>query len=90
LPRLCDCRAAGVFFSERRGKKLLRKFVIPTQVIHNYGHGGSGITIFWGCAADVYRLVNQIRGEKTKKNKKGRRGSIASASVAVRPLTSRL
>ena len=28
-----------------------------TRVIHNYGHGGSGVTLSWGCADDVVALV---------------------------------
>ena len=36
----------------------------PLKVIHNYGHGGSGITIFWGCAKDVCDLVKDIKNEK--------------------------
>ncbi|XP_046839234.1 D-amino-acid oxidase-like [Xenia sp. Carnegie-2017] len=27
------------------------------QVVHNYGHGGGGLSLFWGCAVDVRDLV---------------------------------
>jgi len=30
------------------------------HVVHNYGHGGSGVTLFWGCAQEVLVLVNGI------------------------------
>ncbi|MFT4152435.1 FAD-dependent oxidoreductase [Parafilimonas sp.] len=31
-----------------------------TNIIHNYGHGGSGFTLSFGCASDVANLVEQI------------------------------
>ncbi|WP_201305009.1 FAD-dependent oxidoreductase [Streptomyces sp. GS7] len=28
-----------------------------TRCVHNYGHGGAGVTVAWGCADEVLRLV---------------------------------
>ncbi|CAG9133223.1 unnamed protein product [Plutella xylostella] len=34
--------------------------------IHNYGHGGSGLTLFWGCATDVVKILEQnLKNAKT-------------------------
>jgi D-amino-acid oxidase len=30
-----------------------------TRWIHNYGHGGMGVTLSWGCAREVVTLVDQ-------------------------------
>ena len=35
------------------------------NIIHCYGHGGSGVTIAWGCARDVTDLLTTII-EKSK------------------------
>ncbi len=29
------------------------------RIVHNYGHGGSGVTLSWGCAEDVARIVGK-------------------------------
>ena len=43
--------------------------VKPNQhIIHNYGHGASGITLHWGCANDVNKLVQSLIA--SKKNSK--------------------
>ncbi len=31
-----------------------------TNIIHNYGHGGSGFTLAFGCAEEVVRLIKEI------------------------------
>lgn len=30
------------------------------RVVHNYGHGGSGVTLSWGCADEVVGLVRRL------------------------------
>lgn len=31
-----------------------------TRIIHNYGHGGAGVTFSWGCAHEIVTLVNRM------------------------------
>lgn len=43
----------------RRSGVRLERSTLPDNrpVIHNYGHGGAGFTLSWGCAAEVVRLA---------------------------------
>ncbi|XP_043605363.1 D-aspartate oxidase [Bombus pyrosoma] len=34
-------------------------------VIHNYGHGGSGVTLCWGCALNVVNIVENMTSLKS-------------------------
>jgi D-amino-acid oxidase len=58
------CRAAGYSMGaplyERVGLRPVRPSVRlerEGRVIHNYGHGGAGYTLSWGCAAAVVKLA---------------------------------
>lgn len=42
---------------ERPSVRLDEEVVDGVRVVHCYGHGGSGMTLSWGCASDVVDLV---------------------------------
>jgi len=60
-PELADARVLSVAVGLRPGRsavRLERVSPAPGQtLIHNYGHGGAGVTLAWGCAADVQSLA---------------------------------
>lgn len=41
------------------GVRLQKEIVDGRTVIHNYGHGGAGLTLSWGCAEEVADLVSK-------------------------------
>lgn len=40
--------------------RLEPEHVEGSMIIHNYGHGGSGVTLSWGCANQVLNLARQL------------------------------
>ena len=55
--------------AERVGLRPFRKSAFALRrdrlrdgrtVIHNYGHGGAGFTVSWGCAANVLAIAANI------------------------------
>jgi D-amino-acid oxidase len=46
---------------ETRGRRYGRG---ASRIVHSYGHGGSGFTLSFGCAADVLEIVQEIVNEE--------------------------
>ncbi|MDA0243878.1 MAG: FAD-dependent oxidoreductase [Chloroflexi bacterium] len=59
-PALADMEIVAHKVGLRPGRaaiRLEREETAAGPVIHNYGHGGAGVTLSWGCAAEVAALV---------------------------------
>jgi D-amino-acid oxidase len=55
-PRLTNARVLAHRVGLRPVRPLVRlesERLGDTRVIHNYGHGGAGVTLSWGCAAQI-------------------------------------
>lgn len=63
VPEIADSEILGATVGLRPGRKVVRlelELCVPDQpVIHNYGHGGAGYTVAWGCANEVAQLANE-------------------------------
>lgn len=42
------------------GVRLELDTVDGTPCVHNYGHGGAGVTLSWGCAEEVVELIDNV------------------------------
>lgn len=64
VPALAGAEVIESVAGLRPGRRTVRlevdRTLLPVPVIHDYGHGGSGITLGWGCADDVAARVAQI------------------------------
>lgn len=63
VPQLADVQIIEHLVGLRPGREEIRleaeRFSDKCTVIHNYGHGGGGITLSWGCALNVVRLLKE-------------------------------
>ncbi|WP_237572583.1 FAD-dependent oxidoreductase [Mycolicibacterium lacusdiani] len=63
VPELRDARVLEHVVGLRPGRPTVRleedePLASGARVIHDYGHGGAGITLGWGCAREVVDLVD--------------------------------
>jgi D-amino-acid oxidase len=59
-PRLSEADVIETITGLRPDRPLVRveaESLGRARCIHNYGHGGNGVTLSWGCARDVARLA---------------------------------
>ncbi|MBA2310271.1 MAG: FAD-binding oxidoreductase [Pseudonocardiales bacterium] len=60
VPELADAEVIGHqvgFRPVRRTVRLEAEQLGAATVVHNYGHGGNGVTLSWGCAREVLALL---------------------------------
>ena len=61
-PELDRSRIIGGAVGLRPSRSEVRldvEYIGERKVVHNYGHGGAGVTLSWGCAEEVANLVSQ-------------------------------
>ena len=58
FPELKDQKIIGSWAGLRPYRPLVR-VEREGKIIHNYGHGGSGFTLAWGCAEEVASLIEE-------------------------------
>ncbi len=51
---------AGLRPTSPRVRVEVERLASDRIVVHNYGHGGAGVTLSWGCAAEAASLVNAL------------------------------
>ena len=61
LPHLRSTKVIGDWAGLRPYRETVRVEIdLSKNLVHNYGHGGSGFTLAFGCASEVVSLVKQV------------------------------
>jgi D-amino-acid oxidase len=64
VPALDDATTLSVAVGLRPARSTVRLEAEPRDqglIVHNYGHGGAGVTLSWGCAGEVVALADGVR-----------------------------
>lgn len=76
VPSLAEAKQVREWVGLRPGRKSVRleKETIALKhgslkVVHNYGHGGAGLTLAWGCAGHAVKLASEFLGEGSARSK---------------------
>jgi D-amino-acid oxidase len=63
-PRLAEAKVIEIITGLRPDRPSVRVEAEPlgraARCVHNYGHSSNGVTLSWGCARDVVRLVTGV------------------------------
>lgn len=61
VPNLKSLELIQTVVGLRPGRSSVRLEQDPNlPIIHNYGHGGAGYTVSWGCAENVYEILKEF------------------------------
>ena len=58
--RIDDAEPVRVGLRPMRAKDVRLERESFTRIIHNYGHGGAGITLSWGCGLEVAEIAERM------------------------------
>ena len=65
-PRVAELEPTSVAVGLRPGRSVVRLELdvesARVPIVHNYGHGGAGVTLSWGCALETLELVRSYSG----------------------------
>ncbi len=60
-PELADKKIQNHYAGLRPVRKEIRlEWSENKRILHNYGHGGAGFTLAWGCAFEVANLIKEL------------------------------